>query len=72
MVRDSWKRRMMKSCEQACLALKLFAQALVHEFSLLQSHSRIKPLINRLIDRAHSTLSELANDAVAILQNCVE
>jgi hypothetical protein len=61
------KGGMMHASEKPGFSLKLLSQSLVGEKRLFQSDGRIQTLIDSLIDRAHTTLSKLANHAVPAL-----
>ena len=66
-IADSRQRRVMHASEQSCFSLKLLPQAFIGEQRFLQRHSCIEPLVHRFVDGAHATLTEQADDAIAIL-----
>src|SRR5215213_4951909 len=67
MVADAWQRRMMQASEQTGLALELLSQAFIRKKRLFQRHGRIETLVDRLVNRAHAALPELAPDAIPAL-----
>src|SRR6185503_12413415 len=67
MVTHARQRGMMQTCKQSRLALELFAQTFVGKQRFLQRNGGIETLIDRLVNRAHASLSELPNDAITAL-----
>jgi hypothetical protein len=53
--------------QQPRFSLKLLPQPLIGKERLLQRHSGIKALVNRLVNRTHSALTKLSNDSIAAL-----
>ena len=71
MVNDFGESGMMKSGQKTRLALELLTQLLFCKKCLFQRYRGIKSLVESLVDRSHSALTQLANNAIAILQNGV-
>src|ERR1051326_1182054 len=62
---------MIELRQQARFLLKMFPQFFVSSKRLLQSHGVAQPQIDCLINRAHSALAQMAQNAITALQNCV-
>jgi hypothetical protein len=58
---------MMQTREQARFALELLAQTFVGKERFFEGDSGIETLIDRLVNSAHSTLSELPYDTITAL-----
>src|SRR6267378_6835195 len=58
-IANARKCGMVHAGKQPRLSLKLLPQALVGKEGFLQRHRCIKAFINRLVNRAHSSLAEL-------------
>jgi hypothetical protein len=58
---------MMHPSQQPRLPLKLLSQTLIGKQRLFQRNRGIKPLIQRFINGAHTTLPKLPDDAIAAL-----
>ncbi len=71
MIADARQRLMVHSRQQTRFSLELFAEFFVCEKRFLQRHGSVETLVHRLIHGPHSALAELANNPVALLQNCI-
>jgi hypothetical protein len=58
---------MVHARKQPGFPFKLLPQPLISKERFLQRHGGIKALVNRLINSAHSSLTELPNDPIAAL-----
>src|SRR6267143_1150499 len=70
-ISDSRQRRMIEPGQQSRFPLKLFPLILVIRKRLLQRHRVAETEVDGFINRAHSTFSQVANHAIAALQNCI-
>ena len=66
-IANTRQRGMVHARKQPCFSLKLLPQTLISKERLLQCHSGIKTFVNRLVNRAHSPLTELPYDPIAVL-----
>src|ERR1700752_2262329 len=70
MVTNARQPLMMQTREQAGLTFELLPQALIGKQRLFQCHRGVETLVDGLINRTHTALPKLADDAIAALQNC--
>src|SRR6185369_3287403 len=70
MVADARQRRMMQSREESCLTFELLPQSLFGKQRLFERDCGIETLVDGLVNRTHTALPKLTNDAIASLQNC--
>src|SRR5690348_9005429 len=61
----------MKPREHSRFAFELFAKPLIGKQRFFQCDCCVKSLINRLINRAHSSLTQLSNYSISTLKNCL-
>src|SRR5258707_5842491 len=67
-VRQRW---MAEIGEQTCFAFEGAARFVGCSPHLFDSHDAAEPLIHGFINGTHPALSQLADNAIAILENCV-
>jgi hypothetical protein len=67
MVADFWQRGVVQLCEQAGPSLELLSQGVVGDGGLFKGNGSAEPLVRRLVNRPHPTLTEVPDNAVAIL-----
>lgn len=70
MIGDTRKRRVLKSRKKSCFLSKLLEGGWLGREGFFQGNRDSEPLINGLIDAAHSAFSQLPDNAVAVLKNC--
>ena len=71
MIADTRQRLVVHPRQQTRLSLELLAQLFVGEKGFFQRHSGVETLIHSLVHGSHATLTELPNNPIAALQNCV-
>jgi hypothetical protein len=71
MITHARQRWMLHAGEQSSFTLELLARGFFRRERLLESHGYVESLIQGFVNRTHAAATELTNDAIAILQQCV-